>query len=87
MVLVGARRPGYCVIFSPGVGAPFSMPALLQDHGQVGSGLFDPSTSFGSPRCMYANSRSILPVDMDFLGPGVSRFALVPVLCMFQLLL
>ena len=34
---------------------------------------------------MSANSRSILPEDMDFLGPGISQLALVPVLCTFQL--
>ena len=81
----GGLLPGVPYYIFPGLVCPSSMAALLQDHCQVGSELFDSSTSFGSPRYMYANSRSNLPVNMDFLGPGFSQFALVPVLYMFQL--
>ena len=84
----GSRRgflPGVPSYVFPGLVCPASMAALLQAHCQVGSGFFYSSTSFGSPGCKYANSRSNLPVNMDFLGPGVSQFALVPVLCIFQL--
>ena len=73
------------IIVILGLVCPASMAALLQTHCQVGSELFDSSTSFGSPRYLYANSGSDLPVNMDFLGPGFSQFALVPVLGMFQL--
>ena len=61
----------------PGLLGVYSLPD--------GFGVFDSCASFGSPRYVYANSRLNLPVDMGFLGSGFGQFAMVSVLCMFEL--